>query len=269
MQPAPATPLAGSAPITELTPAAFPAATFPAPIPQPTAAFPTAGAQPFSALAGQATPPAPLRSGVDEWPQPKSRTPLVIGVVVVIAVIGGVIFFLTRGSDDVPAPAAPISALPPATPPAAHTSADTAATAEPTSADQGSSQRRAMDPPGSGPTATPNAGFAELFASGARRADERQGPSGPSQRFDTNAAKAALAAVTPAAAACRENGGPAGKATIVVTFEPSGKVSSATVSDAPFAGTSSGACIAAAMKRATVPAFSGLPGTVTKTISIQ
>jgi len=46
-------------------------------------------------------------------------------------------------------------------------------------------------------------------------------------------------------------------------------VASATVSDAPFAGTSSGVCIAAAMKRAIVPPFSGLPGTVTKVISIQ
>jgi hypothetical protein len=46
-------------------------------------------------------------------------------------------------------------------------------------------------------------------------------------------------------------------------------VSTAVVSDAPFAGTSSGACIAAAMKRATVPPFSGLPGTVNKVISLQ
>ncbi|HEY4103682.1 MAG TPA: hypothetical protein VGM44_07310, partial [Polyangiaceae bacterium] len=61
----------------------------------------------------------------------------------------------------------------------------------------------------------------------------------------------------------------AGKATVVVTFDPSGKVASATVSDPPFAGTSSGACIADALKRATVPPFSGLPGSVTKTISIQ
>ena len=126
-----------------------------------------------------------------------------------------------------------------------------------------------MDPPGGSPTATPNAGFAELFASGARTADEKKGVAGPTQRFDQNAAKAALAAAAFETAKCREAGGPTGQATVVVTFEPSGKVSSATVSDPPFAGTSSGACIAAAMKRATVPAFSGLPGTIAKIISIQ
>jgi hypothetical protein len=118
------------------------------------------------------------------------------------------------------------------------------------------------------PTTTPNAGFAELFANGARRADEKAGAAG-SQRFDANTANKALAAAALETAKCREKGGPTGKATIVVTFEPSGKVASAAVSDAPFAGTPSGACIAAAMKRATVPAFSGVPGTVTKVVSIQ
>jgi hypothetical protein len=116
---------------------------------------------------------------------------------------------------------------------------------------------------------TPNAGFAELFASGARRADEKTGVTGPGQRFDPAAAKMALATTAIQTANCREKGGPTGKATVVVTFDPSGRVASATVSDAPFAGTSSGACITAIMKRATVPAFSGLPGTVTKVISIQ
>jgi hypothetical protein len=126
-----------------------------------------------------------------------------------------------------------------------------------------------MQPPSSAPQATPNAGFAELFANGARTADEKHGVTGPTQRFDPAAAKAALASAAVGTAQCREKGGPAGKASVVVTFEPSGKVATATVSDAPFAGTSSGACIAAVLKKATVPAFSGLPGTVTKIISIQ
>ena len=86
---------------------------------------------------------------------------------------------------------------------------------------------------------------------------------------DQNAANRALSAAAFETAKCREPGGPTGRATVVITFEPSGKASSATVSDPPFAGTSSGACIAAALKRATVPAFSGLPGTMTKIISIQ
>ena len=62
---------------------------------------------------------------------------------------------------------------------------------------------------------------------------------------------------------------PLGKATVVVTFEPDGTVSAATVSDPPFAGTATGNCIAQAMKRASVPPFSGLPGTVSKSLAIQ
>ena len=56
--------------------------------------------------------------------------------------------------------------------------------------------------------------------------------------------------------------------TVAVTFDPSGKVSSATITDAPFAGTPTGACISSALKRAVIAPFSGLPGTVSKTFSI-
>jgi hypothetical protein len=275
--PQPTTPTfpAGSVPITGLTPPAFPAAPFPAPIPRSAAPFaPATPPQPLAPPPWQPSAAVPQRAAVEEWPA-KSRAPLIIGVIVAIAVIAAVIFFLTRASAEAPTLPGQISALPASTPTTGHPSAEPAATVDTspaptaTSAGEGPSSRGAIDPPASGPTATPNAGFAELFASGARRADEKQGASGPNQRFDATAAKAALTAVTPATAACREKGGPAGKATVVVTFEPSGKVSSATVSDAPFAGTSSGACIATAMKRATVPAFNGLPGMVTKTISIQ
>jgi hypothetical protein len=202
--------------------------------------------------------------------------PLIIGVVVVIVLIGGAIFFFMSSSKDAPPPPAPVSALPASPPTSTRASPESTATAEPSpaadtapAATAGATRRDALEPPPSGPAATPNAGFAELFASGARSADEKHGVSGPAQRFDANLAKAALTTAATQVAACREKGGPAGKATVVVTFDPSGKVSSATVSDAPFAGTSSGACIANVMKRATVPAFSGLPGTVSKTLSIQ
>jgi hypothetical protein len=130
-----------------------------------------------------------------------------------------------------------------------------------------STARSALDRPGVALSATPNAGFAEMFANGARNADDKNGGTG--QRFDVNAANKALATAAFETAKCKEAGGPTGLATVMVTFDPSGKVSSATVSDAPFAGTSSGTCIAATMKRATVPPFTGLPGTATKIISIQ
>jgi hypothetical protein len=71
-----------------------------------------------------------------------------------------------------------------------------------------------------------------------------------------------------AAAACKEPGGQMGQASATITFEASGNVSSVTVG-APFAGTTTGTCIITAFKRAKVAPFSGLPGTVSQTISLR
>lgn len=87
--------------------------------------------------------------------------------------------------------------------------------------------------------------------------------------FDANAARAALASAAGAASGCRREGDPAGTATVVVTFAPSGRVTSANISGPPFAGTQTGGCIAAAMRQAKVPAFSGEHVTVSKTVVVQ
>jgi hypothetical protein len=215
---------------------------------------------------GAASPAA----GVPDWPEErKNRVPLILGIIVLLLAIAGGVYALKSKSDEQLPPPVPITALPAATPPATHAATPSAEVPPSTpEAAPASASRSAIAPPGS-PTATPNAGFAELFANGARTADDKKGGPGQAQHFDQNAANKALATAAFETAKCREPGGPSGRATVVVTFEPSGKVTSATVSDPPFAGTSSGACIAAAMKRATVPAFSGLPGTVTKILSIQ
>jgi len=251
-----------------------PAASTPlVPAPAIAAAF-AAPAQPSAAPSGAARPSA---AGVPEWPEErKNRAPLILGLVIVLIAIGGGVYALKSASDDKLPPPATISALPPATPPTTHAAEPSAQTAEPPaaqtppSAPPGTGQaagtsRSALDMPSGPLSATPNAGFAEQFANGARNADK----GGTGQRFDPNAANRALASAAFETAKCKEAGGPTGLATVVVTFDPSGKAASAVVSDPPFAGTSSGACIAATMKRATVPPFSGLPGTATKIISIQ
>lgn len=284
--PAPTFPGAAPAPIAKAAPAFTP---FDAPIEAPKLAI---GAQPLKGLGAPSFPPAPPVAagsapaaapfaaapfavapstvGLDEYPK-KSRAPLIIGVVVVLALLGGGAFFLMKSGDAPPAPA-PISALPPSPPPTSGATS-TGAPSTPSGSDTApsgdgtsSSSRTALEPPSTGPATTPNAGFAELFANGARRADEKHGPT---QRFDEKAAKAAVTTAASGVGVCRERGGPSGKATVVVTFDPSGKASGATVSDPPFAGTSSGACIATVLKKASVAPFSGLPGSVTKTISIQ
>jgi len=242
-------------------------------VPAPAIAAPFApAAQPLPGSSAKPAGANPTATGVPEWPEErKNRAPLILGLILLLIAIAGGLYALKSASDDKLPPPAPISALPAATPPATHPAepVSTAPADTPTTAPQAApGSRSALAPPGGGSlTATPNAGFAELFANGARTADEKKGVTG--QRFDQNAANKALAAAAFETAKCKEAGGPTGLATVMVTFDPSGKVASATVSDAPFAGTSSGACIAGAMKRASVPPFTGLPGTASKIISIQ
>ncbi len=94
-------------------------------------------------------------------------------------------------------------------------------------------------------------------------------PGEPAGPFDRAAAAAALGTAATQASACRKDGDPSGVASVVITFAPSGRVTSANVSGPPFAGTPTGGCIAAALRKAKVPAFDGDRVTVSKTIVIQ
>lgn len=179
------------------------------------------------------------------------------------AAIGAAVLLL--GGKDDPPPSAPIQPLP-ASPAVAPTSSPTT---PPTTGAAATTQPGSDTATGSDPVAaTPGAGFAELFAAGARKAESRGATVASAARFDPAATKAPLAEAAAQAQACKQSGGPTGKVTVVVTFEPSGKVSGATITDAPFAGTATATCISAALKRATIAPFSGLPGTVSKTFSI-
>jgi hypothetical protein len=203
-----------------------------------------------------------------EWPQAKSKAPLIIiGLVLIAAAIAAAVLLL--GGKDDPPPSAPLTALPGAPPATPASPPTTPATAE-TTTQPGSDTAAGSDPVAAprDPGATPGAGFAELFAAGARKAESRGATVASAARFDPAATKAPLADAAGQAQACKQSGGPTGKVTVVVTFEPNGKVSSATITDAPFAGTATATCISAALKRATIPPFSGLPGTVSKTFSI-
>jgi hypothetical protein len=87
--------------------------------------------------------------------------------------------------------------------------------------------------------------------------------------FDRDAAVSALATQATQASQCRKEGDPSGTTTVVVTFSPSGRVTSANVNGPPFAGTPTGGCIAAAFRRAHIPAFDGDRVTVSKTLTIK
>jgi len=91
----------------------------------------------------------------------------------------------------------------------------------------------------------------------------------PADPFDKAAAAAALGDAVGQASACRKDGDATGVASVIVTFAPSGRVTSANVSGPPFAGTPTGGCIAATLRRTKVPPFSGDRVTVSKTVVIQ
>jgi hypothetical protein len=87
--------------------------------------------------------------------------------------------------------------------------------------------------------------------------------------FDAKAAEGALEQAAQRANACRKPGDLSGEAVVILTFAASGKVTTANVSGAPFAGTETGGCIAATLREARVPPFSGEFITVKKTVLIQ
>ena len=86
--------------------------------------------------------------------------------------------------------------------------------------------------------------------------------------FNKGAAASAIGALKGAAQGCKQADGPQGHARVSVTFAPSGRVTVATVTGPPFAGTPVGGCIAATFRRATVPPFSGSNVTVHTSVAI-
>lgn len=90
----------------------------------------------------------------------------------------------------------------------------------------------------------------------------------PAAPFDAEAANAAISAAFARAAACRTSTDPEGEAVATITYAPSGRVTSATVSGI-FAGTSVGGCIAATLRAARVAPFSGDYVVVRRTKTLQ
>jgi hypothetical protein len=91
----------------------------------------------------------------------------------------------------------------------------------------------------------------------------------PTVEFDPAAARMALDRAAASAGSCRSGDDPSGVARAIVTFAPSGRVTSATVNGPPFAGTATGGCIARALRVTTVPPFDGRHVTVAKTVVIH
>ncbi|HTN87490.1 MAG TPA: protein kinase, partial [Sorangium sp.] len=94
-------------------------------------------------------------------------------------------------------------------------------------------------------------------------------PKGVAGEFDRAAASTTLDAAAATAKSCGRTDGPTGTGTISVTFDPSGRATSAQVQGPPFAGTAVGACINEVFHRtARAPPFRGSPVVVTRAFMV-
>ncbi|MEZ4310987.1 MAG: hypothetical protein R3F14_23340 [Polyangiaceae bacterium] len=132
-------------------------------------------------------------------------------------------------------------------------------------------------PPGSGTTTAPAATTTSPVASvtappatttsATAPATTTTSPAAPAGgEFSASAAKASLRNAAGAAAGCPSD--KPGVATVSITFAPSGRVTSSNVSGV-FAGTTTGGCIASAMRRASVPPFEGGPVAVVWKVTLR
>ena len=147
------------------------------------------------------------------------------------------------------APAAPVEAAP--------------AAAGPTAADP-SEPNAALAAAGTSPSDKPVA--ASRAPSSAKKPPPRATKPVVAAQFDKAAAKEALNSAATKASSCGSGGGAKGK--VQLTFANSGKVSSAEITEGPFAGTPAGKCALRHFKAARIPAFSGPPQTVAKSFKI-
>ncbi|MFZ5896689.1 MAG: zinc-ribbon domain-containing protein [Myxococcota bacterium] len=126
-----------------------------------------------------------------------------------------------------------------------------------------------------GSAAKPGATTPGTTTPGAKKEEKKKEEAAPppavgsDQPFSKAAAVSALSAAAGSAGSCKKLGGPTGTGRVTVTFAPSGRVTTANVEGAPFAGTSVGGCVASLFRKAHVPAFSGNAVTVSKSFSIN
>jgi len=201
--------------------------------------------------------PSVLPTALDIEPSPKPRRPIELALVAVAA------FGLAWMGHATLYPRAPASA--PAAPPLAAFAAAAAPACEPTAA-----------PPTTPNGSIPTVAVADLPLAGAKGSNAVAATSSPSRsgkatgrssasssgRPSRSDLVSALSQVASAAGSCGERGGPV---RVVVSFASSGVARSVQVSGADLPSTTR-SCMIGAASRARVPAFTGDPVTVSKTL---
>lgn len=93
-------------------------------------------------------------------------------------------------------------------------------------------------------------------------------PKAPEVQFNRSAAAVSIASKGMGASSCKDEPGSM-SIPVSVTFAASGRATRAMINGGPFRGTSTGSCIAAALRGASVPAFDGQPVTVNTSIHLR
>lgn len=231
-------------------------------------------------------------------PKKKLGLYLVGAIVLVAAGAGGAVFALKSGDKDkteavASASASNESAAPSAAPsapvakvdsPAANAGAAASATTD------SAATASASTPAAAAPAATAKAGAvaAAVHAGNtgattsgtkstpeAKPAEKKEtkptaepAPAAGAGPFNKEAAIAQLSVAASQATVCKRPEGPWGTGKAVITFAPSGRVTTANVAGDPFGGTPVGGCVANVFRRAKIPAFTGEPVTVSKGFTI-
>lgn len=169
------------------------------------------------------------------------------------AVLGAALYWGLASAENPPSDAKPVAAVAPAR----------TATEEPKAAEP--PPEKPPEPAAAPPETTP---AAESSASEPTSEPEPAAEK-PRAKFSQRAANAALARAIKQARSCRKPGGPTGTAQAAVTFATSGKVEDVTVTGAKIAGTPLAECIGETLREASVPAFSGEPVTIKKTMKFR
>ncbi len=214
--------------------------------------------------------------------KPKNKAVMIALVVVGVGVVGtaGAFIALKLAAPETPAVAsasasAPVGAAPsasapavPSTPPAA-SAAVAAASAEPETPAPSSAVAPNSKAPATGkPVAATKPGEGKEPSKPSKPESKPEPTPAAAGSFSKDAAVAALSVAASQATVCKKPEGPWGTGKCLVTFAPSGRVTTANVTGAPFAGTPVGGCVSSVFRRAKIPAFNGEPVTVSKSFTI-
>jgi hypothetical protein len=225
----------------------------------------------------------PITSGVDvPEARAKSRLGIAIGAAAVL-LIGGVIFAASGGEDEAATAENKIEESKSAASNETEKSAAEVKPEEPT-AEQKAAEEEKKDVPDAAASAKAPTKTVAVTRSTTKsvsgtptakkevespKTQVNETPSSGVATFNKGAAISALSTSASQATSCKRPGGPTGTGKVQVTFAPSGRVTSATVTGSSFGGTAVGGCVASVFRRARVPAFSGNAVTVSKSFTIS